>query len=122
MPPRRAWKAVSNDFGRSWKNQWISNVKNPGSSLQIRKLQNGHVVMVFNNSTLNRSGLSIALSYDEGKTWPYIREIEDDRGFENSYPSITQDRNGLIHVIYSCHDRGTIAHFVTDEEWIKSSV
>lgn len=121
MWPRRAWLAVSNDFGCSWKKQRVSDVKNPGSSLQMTKLRNGHVVLAFNNSKSYRRNLSLALSYDEGKTWSHIRAIEDDRGFEHSYPSIMQDRYGLIHVVYSCHDRKVIAHFVTDEQWIKES-
>lgn len=115
--PRRSWQAVSVDLGHSWKNHRISGIKNPGSSLEMVKLHSGHVALIFNNSKTERSNLSLALSCDDGKTWPYIRIIEDKPG--HCYPSIIQDRFGLIHVIYSYNEQNSIAHFVTDEQWIK---
>lgn len=119
MWPRRSWQAQSDDLGNSWKNRWISRIKNPGSSLEMVKLNNGHVVLVFNDSKKERSKLSLALSYDDGRTWPHVRVIEEDAGY--FYPSIMQDSKGLIHVVYSYNWQNSIAHFVTNEEWIKSS-
>jgi len=60
------------------------------------------------------------LSYDEGKTWAHIKAIEDLPGGVYSYPSIIQDRYGLIHVLYSCDSQNSIAHFVTNEQWVRS--
>ena len=118
MWPRLCWQAVSYDFGRSWKKQKLSNVKNPGFSIEMIKLASGNVVMAFNDSRTDRSSLSLALSCDEGKTWPYVRMIECRAGHVYGYPSIMQDRHGLIHVLYSYDNRSSIAHFVTDEEWL----
>lgn len=118
MWPRLSWQAISRDSGRSWKNQKLSNVKNPGCSLAMIKLKNGHVVMVFNDSKTSREGLTIALSYDEGRTWAHTRLIEYQAERINIYPFIIQDRQGLIHVVYSYDGRQSIAHFVTDEQWI----
>jgi predicted neuraminidase len=117
--PRRSWEVTSEDLGRSWKNWRISDITNPGSALEMMKLRNGHVVLVFNNAKRKRYNLSIALSYDDGKTWPHIKSIEDQRGHVYDYPSIIQDRYGLIHVVY-CYDDQNIAHFVTNEEWIEN--
>lgn len=119
MWPRRSWQAVSNNLGRSWKDRRISGVKNPGSSLDMVKLHSGRVALVFNDSKTSRSNLSLALSEDDGRTWPYIKVIEDTPDSSCSYPSIIQDRYGLIHVVYSYNNQNNIAHFVTDEEWIK---
>jgi predicted neuraminidase len=83
------------------------------------KLKNGNVVMVFNNSKTSRSSLSLALSLDEGKTWPYVRDIENTPKRVYGYPSVLEDARGLIHVVYSYNNRDSIAHFVTDEKWIK---
>ncbi|MFA6142043.1 MAG: exo-alpha-sialidase [Candidatus Omnitrophota bacterium] len=119
MWPRLSWQAISYNFGRSWKKQWVSNVKNPGCSLVMIKLKSGNVALVFNDSKLSREGISIALSHDEGRTWPYVRMIEFKSGSINVYPSIIQDGVGLIHVVYSYDCRQSIAHFVTDEKWIE---
>lgn len=119
MWPRRSWQAVSNNLGRNWKGHGISGVNNPGSSLDMVKLKSGRVALVFNNSKADRFNLSLALSYDEGRTWPHIKVIENKPDSSCSYPSIIQDRHGLIHVVYSYNNQNNIAHFVTDEEWIK---
>lgn len=122
MWPRLAWQAVSEDFGRTWKRRRLSNVRNPGFALEMIKLKSGNVVLAFNDSRKDRSSLSLALSYDEGRTWPRARRIEDKVGNVYGYPSIMQDRNGLIHVLYSYDNRDGIAHFVTDEKWIEAGV
>lgn len=114
--PHKAWQAASFNIGRSWSNQRPSDLNNSGASLEMVKLRNGHVAAVFNDSKKDRSNLSLALSYDEGKTWPHIRVIEKKNGY--CYPSIIQDSAGLIHVLYSWNEQNGIAHFVTDEEWI----
>lgn len=119
MWPRQSWQAVSKNFGDDWKSYRVSGVKNPGSSLEMIKLRNGHVVLVFNDSKKNRSNLSIALSYDEGKSWAHVKAIENKPGHNYSYPSIAQDRLGLIHVLYSYDNLTNIAHFVTNEQWIE---
>lgn len=120
MWPRLAWQAESRDFGRTWKKRRLSNVKNPGYSLQMIKLKSGNVALVFNDSRKERSVLNMALSYDEGRTWPRVKTIEDKANDVYGYPSVMQDRHGLIHVLYSRTARGEIAHFVTDEKWLEN--
>ena len=119
MWPRFSWQAASYDLGRNWKGQKLSGIKNPGSSIEMVKLDSGNIVLAFNDSRTDRSGMSLALSYDGGRTWPSVRMIENDPGHIHTYPSIAQDKNGLIHVVYSYDSRKSIAHFVADEEWIK---
>lgn len=119
MPPRLAWQATSDNFGESWQDHRYSAVNNPGTALEMVKLRNGHVVLAFNNTKKGVCELNIALSLDEGKSWPYVRTIEFKSDEPNTYPSVIQDRHGLIHVLYAYRCRSSIAHFVTDEEWIK---
>lgn len=117
--PRLAWQAMSADGGLHWKNQSLSSVKNPGCSLEMLKLKSGNVVLAYNDSRTSRETLNIALSYDDGRTWPHSKIIEFKKDHTNIYPSVIQDRNGLIHIVYSYHNRKSIAHFVTDEKWIE---
>lgn len=121
MWPQRSWQVMSKDLGNTWRNYGLSEINNPGSALEMIKLKNGHVVLVFNNSKEGRSNLSLALSYDGGKTWPHIKAIEDKPDHVYAYPSMVQTQDGLIHVVYAYEDHQNIAHFVTNEEWIKSA-
>ncbi|MBP7055392.1 MAG: exo-alpha-sialidase [Candidatus Omnitrophica bacterium] len=120
MPPRLAWQAISPDQGSNWKTRKYSNVDNPGTCLEMIRLNNGHIVLASNDDKKNLHEMVLSLSLDEGKTWPYRRVIEYDTQYPNTYPSLMQDRYGLIHVLYSYNGRETIAHFVTDEDWIKA--
>ncbi|MFA6321370.1 MAG: sialidase family protein [Candidatus Omnitrophota bacterium] len=119
MWPRLAWQAISRDGGYHWGDWKLSDVKNPGTALEMLKLKNGHVVLVSNDAKKDRAGITIALSYDDGKTWPVRKMIQYEAGSVSTYPSVLQDKNGLIHVVYSHVGRTTIAHFVTDEKWIE---
>ena len=118
MPPRLAWQAVSFDLGKAWSVRKLSSVKNPGASLEMVKLKNGKIVLAFNDSKDSRKKLSLALSEDGGRTWGPSKIIASSDQDSNCYPSIIQDRNGLIHVVYVHDGRRGIGHFVTDEKWI----
>jgi len=118
MWPRRSWQAVSADNGVHWWGQWVSGVQNPNSSLEMASLKNGHIVLTFNDSRKDRYSLSIAVSCDGGRTWPWVKMIECKPDHLFSYPSVIQDRQGLIHAVYSHDNQTGIAHFVTNEEWI----
>jgi len=75
--------------------------------------------------------LTIALSEDEGRTWPYMRHLDTSDGFFGqankglnrslAYPSIMQSRDGCIHISYSFSDRQCIKYVRIQEEWIRNS-
>ena len=77
-----------------------------------------------------RAPMTIALSDDDGLTWPAKRVIEtgdgycmtnnsaDRRNRELSYPSVTQTADGTVHVAYT-HFRQCIRHVALDEDWIR---
>jgi predicted neuraminidase len=113
---------------------------NNNASVQALRLHDGHLVIAFDNSSVDRvkgsqglrKPLSVALSEDEGKTWAYVRDLEVGRGGygmaeqspkvpgreEYSYPSILQVRDGTIHVAYT-YRRQTIKVVSFREDWIK---
>jgi predicted neuraminidase len=76
-----------------------------------------------------RAPLSIAISEDDGRTWPYRRDLEVGDGFcltnnskeaknrEYSYPSIKQTPDGNIHVAFT-YFRQRIKYVRIDEEWV----
>jgi len=77
-----------------------------------------------------RSPMTIAISEDNGKTWPYKRDIEIGDGYcmtnnskeklnrEYSYPSIKQTSDGKIHVTFT-YFRQTIKYVRVTEEWVR---
>jgi predicted neuraminidase len=160
----------SRDNGRSWDVPIPSGLPNNNSSIQLTRLMNGHLAIVFNNvrakesterrlslydeiedegggddseASLSepsaegrsafwgtpRAPLSIAISEDGGRTWPYIRDLEVGDGFcltnnssdarnrEYSYPSIKQTPDGAIHIAYT-YFRQRIKYVRIGEDWI----
>ena len=122
--PQRALVGFSNDDGETWSPAVDTEIPNPGSSLEVIVLQSGNWAMAFNDTERGRHQIAVALSSDEGKTWPYKKYLDKAEpgqgGF--AYPSIIQSKNGDIHATYSYkreEDKATIKHTVFAEEWIK---
>jgi predicted neuraminidase len=130
------YKSESND-GCAWTTPQATQLPNNNASIQAIRLKNGHLLMIFNNSqaelkpehadTGSRSILSIAISEDDGKTWPWIRDLENPEisqpilplaDPEYSYPSVTQSADGMIHVAYTFR-RETIKYMTFTEDWIR---
>lgn len=77
-----------------------------------------------------RAPMTIAISEDNGKTWPYIRNLEVGDGYcltnnskeklnrEYSYPSIKQTHDGKIHITFT-YFRQVIKYVCITEEWVK---
>jgi predicted neuraminidase len=108
-PPKRLMVSRSTDRGETWSRVEDSDRPNPGSGAEVLALRNGHWLLVSNDLERGRHSLAVALSEDEGATWPWIRHLERDvdatgdarlRG-EYHYPSIIQAADGTLHVTYS---------------------
>lgn len=110
-------KTESFDHGRTWSKATLTTLPNPYAAVDMVKLRDGRVVLAFDKSMTRRTPLTLALSEDEGRTWPYKRDLITERG-EFSYPAIIQDSHGLLHVTYT-HDRDWIGHFCLSPDWIK---
>jgi predicted neuraminidase len=112
----KMWQSTSRDNARTWSQATRHDLPNPGSRLDMVKLDTGDLVLIFNNTPRGRTPLSAALSHDEGKTWPFIKNLETERG-EFSYPAVIQTRDGLIHVVYT-YRRTHIKHAEFDKPWL----
>ncbi|MBK8266823.1 MAG: exo-alpha-sialidase [Planctomycetes bacterium] len=110
------WVMASDDMALSWSPPADSGFPNPGSAAALHRLASGHLVLVYNDSPRERRPLTVALSTDEGKTWPN-RMILADGDETYSYPSITQSPDGMIHIVYSLARR-SIRHVAIDADSI----
>jgi predicted neuraminidase len=131
------FRAESPDDGRSWSIPRPTILPNNNKAVQALTLRSGAVAIVFDNNRgewkCERNNicpegtmqpLSVALSLDEGHTWPYVRDLqtEFDKRLEFTYPSIVQTPNGDIHISYtwsSLRRRTAIRYVRITEQWIK---
>lgn len=125
--PKRALMSESSDDGESWTTMRDTDILNPGSSLEVIRLRNGHWIMVYNDLERNRYSLVAAISEDEGKTWPIRRHLEGRPDVETPgqyhYPSVMQARDDGIHVTYSYFTPAgkSIKHARFTEEWVRTT-
>ena len=122
-PPKRLQVSRSTDQGRTWSLVQDSDLANSGTACDIVTLPNGHWVLINNDTESGRCRLTVALSEDGGKPWPFQRALADDPATRSHYPAIIAAKDGSIHVTYSffdAQDRKTIKHAVFDEAWIRN--
>jgi predicted neuraminidase len=109
-------QTVSKDGGRTWSPAEPSVLPNPNAGITMTKLNNGHIVLIFNNTNKGRSPLNLARSLDGGRTWEEPLMLESNPG-EYSYPCIIQTSDGCIHMTYT-YRRYTIKHVEMNEKWL----
>jgi formylglycine-generating enzyme required for sulfatase activity len=104
---------VSNDLGDSWRVQdspfaGISG----GQKAAVLRLSSGAILLL----TIDRKqwlggGALVALSLDEGKTWPHVRRVDAPVG---GYMSLAQAPNGIIYLIGS-----RMSFAACNEAWLR---
>lgn len=129
----------SEDGGETWSVPEATEVPNNNAGLSAFRLPSGMLALVSNEHQVvqgpgeviwpyERMRLVIAVSNDEGRTWPVRRVIEPGDGFcgegnlrsnrRQEYPHGIVDADGLIHVVYAYSSRRAIRHIVFEEAWI----
>lgn len=110
---------MTSENGWDWTESAPLDLPNPGASVDMVRLKDGHVVVLFNNSPTERYPLAAALSVDEGRTFTAIRNLIDCEACDEfSYPSVTQSLvDGTIWVTFT-HNRETIGWFHFNEAWL----
>lgn len=129
-PPHRLQVSRSFDAGRTWTPVRDTELPNPGSAADIVTLPNGNWVLVYNDTEEGRHSLAVAMSSDQGATWPWKRHLERDLrpsgATASHYPAVIAASDGTLHFTYSYHHndrRGapakTIKHVRINEDWIR---
>jgi len=111
-------RSESRDGGKTWSAGTDTTFPNPNSAVDFIKLQNGHLLLVYNDSMNNRAPLTVAISEDNDKTYPIRRNVADGKN-DFAYPAAIQTKDGMIHVVYTSDKRGVIHHATFSEDWIR---
>jgi predicted neuraminidase len=104
--------AESSDNGNTWGSARPLPLPNPNSAIDAVKLNDGRVLLVYNQSQTERFPLNIALSDDDGETWKMSIVLEINPG-KYSYPSVIQTDDGNVHIVYTWNNQ-LIKHVVLD--------
>jgi hypothetical protein len=116
------------DDGESWTEARDSDILNPGTSVEVIRLRNGHWIAIYNDLERDRHSLVAAISEDEGTTWPFRRHLDGSPSQpapnQYHYPSVIQARDGAIHVTYSYFTPAgkSIKHARFDEGWVRAGI
>jgi hypothetical protein len=108
------------DGGETWGEVTSSELPNPGSGLDAVRLEQGQWILIYNDTTRGRNRLAVSLSYDEGRTWPVTRHLEDQPTGSYHYPAIIPSRDGKLHAIYSyfVEEGKSMKHAEFDLDWL----
>ena len=121
------YKSESHDFGDTWSVPEATMLPNNNASVSAIKLQSGEIALAYNVNAANRAefgkvawpGLrnpvAVSVTEDHGKTWPIGRVFEPAEGCigienktnnsQHEYPTLYQDSNGMLHLVYAYKNR-----------------
>ena len=91
--------ADSMDDGMTWTQARFIDVPQNNSGLDVVALKDGRVVMLFNNTTVGRTPLNLAVSTD-GEHFRVFATLEDTVG-QYSYPALIQAPDGSLEMTYT---------------------
>lgn len=141
----RIYRSFGSLDGTEWTVPEPIALPNNNSSIQACRLASGLLAIIYNrfcfepdsssnqewgeaNWPRTRWPLSIALSEDDGDTWPWIRDIDPGLGFCGSanwhlngqlaYPTLLEGKPGELHLAYSWAGRAAIRYVCLDESSI----
>ena len=121
-PPGRVLSVFSQDAGAHWSTPVRTELPNPDSAVSIINPGNGYLLLALNDLEDGRHRLSLAMgSADE---WTIVKVLEEetatnlDHEYEFSYPSMTIDPDGFIHLVYTWNQK-RIKHLRFNREWLE---
>lgn len=96
----KIYRSDSHDYGKTWCALYATDMPNNNSGIDLVKLADGTLVLAYNPISGNwasRASLNLAISYDNGLTWPKMMIIENDADTkaEYSYPAIITYNNSV---------------------------
>ena len=121
-PPGRVLSSISQDSGAHWSTPVRTELPNPDSAVSIVNPGNGYLLLALNDLEDGRHRLSLAKGSADG--WTIVKVLEEEtetnlkHEYEFSYPSMTIDPEGFIHLVYTWNQK-RIKHLRFNREWLE---
>jgi predicted neuraminidase len=112
MNPHQICRAESTDGGKTFTPAVPTDLPNPSAGIDVVKMKEGDVFLIYNPTPIARTPISLARSTDDGKTWAKVVDLETELG-EFSYPAMIQSADGKLQITYTWKRRH-IKHVTVD--------
>ena len=118
---RHIFISYTKDAGKTWSAPVPTTLPNPDAGIALATGADSSLLVVYNDSQIDRSNLALAVSHDLGKTWKriyYFEQEKDQRhGEEYSYPTIIRSGD-QYHLVYTWR-REAIRYVNFNAAWVK---
>ena len=114
-------RSESTDGGETWTKGTDTQYYNPNSAVDLIKLKSGNLLLAYNPHMSERDPLTLALSTDGGKTFPYQVDVAEGGTRDFAYPCLVQAADDKIHLTYTSKQRSTVNHAVFEEKDIRKA-
>jgi len=98
-------ESFSFDMGQTWTDGRPSAITSPSSRFFMKRLKSGRLILAVNNAPDVRTNMTIYLSEDDGKSWPWSLLIDSSEHV--SYPDLAEGDDGWLYLV---HDRGRMCY------------
>jgi len=120
--PPRMLAVETRDAGRSWSDPAPTVLANPDAAIAALRMSSGEILVAFNDSEVDRSTLSLALSEDDGDSWEIVHvfeplEADSDSPARFAYPWLLESSSCDLHLLYTWN-RTRIVHVRFNRAWL----
>jgi predicted neuraminidase len=105
------------DAGETWSPPQPLDLPNPDAGLDAIRLQDGRLLLAFNDAVNSRENLRLAMSNDQGQTWRRVATLAEEPGADFSYPFLMEMRSGDVQLVYTWK-RAAIRHVAFNVAWL----
>lgn len=111
-------RSDSHDGGKTWSQGVETAFPNPNAAVDLLRLANEHLLLVYNDNMHDRTPLTVAISRNNGAS--YTTRVNIAVGdHDYAYPYAIQTRDGKIHIVFTSDKRSIVNQAVFDESEIR---
>lgn len=113
----RLLQSQTNDGGKTWTPPAPTELPNPNAPVAAVTLENGAILMLYNDQNDRADSLRFALSTDGGTSWSPRRYLETPGKGDVRYPMMEVTPDGRIIATYSTHGKKAIVAHIFTADW-----
>jgi predicted neuraminidase len=117
---RRIFFSHSMTTGRTWSLPVPTTLPNPDSGVSALRLSDGRILLAYNDSTITRDTLRMAVGDARGESWVPLPPLEKESGSTFSYPFLLHAGDGKTILLAYTSKGKNIALDSFNEAWISA--